>query len=205
MVVLAHLQPGLGCHTFRVGRHHHRAPLHEGQGLTHALTDTAPTDLTVSAAYGQEGILQTAAPPPVVETGESEDVRGDSCQTPFAIVMAQAFAELRYGVVVHTRENSVKYGHKLGQRNPLARTSCVVLVACVCRRVCRTCVVEPCVSCIIGCICRVPCVCCVDSCPGRAKKCHQASRFFIWFLYAPVYRKYKVRRHQPTYGFIIGE
>jgi hypothetical protein len=31
------------------------------------------------------------------------------------IVMAQAFAELRYGVVVHTRENSVKYGQKLGQ------------------------------------------------------------------------------------------
>ena len=27
------------------------------------------------------------------------------------IVMVQAFAELRYGVVVHTRENSVKYGH----------------------------------------------------------------------------------------------
>jgi hypothetical protein len=27
------------------------------------------------------------------------------------IVMAQAFAELRYGVVIHTRENSVKYGH----------------------------------------------------------------------------------------------
>ena len=26
-----------------------------------------------------------------------------------SIVMVQAFAELRYGVVVHTRENSVKY------------------------------------------------------------------------------------------------
>ena len=36
--------------TFRVGRHHHRGPLHEGRGLTHALTDTAPTDLTVAAA-----------------------------------------------------------------------------------------------------------------------------------------------------------
>jgi hypothetical protein len=27
------------------------------------------------------------------------------------IVMVQAFAELRYGVVVHMRENSVKCGH----------------------------------------------------------------------------------------------
>ena len=27
------------------------------------------------------------------------------------IAMVQAFAELRYGVVVHMRENSVKYGH----------------------------------------------------------------------------------------------
>jgi hypothetical protein len=31
------------------------------------------------------------------------------------IVMAQAFAELRYGVVIHTRENSVKYGHNFNQ------------------------------------------------------------------------------------------
>ena len=31
------------------------------------------------------------------------------------IVMVQAFAELRYGVVAHTLENSVKYGHNLGQ------------------------------------------------------------------------------------------
>ena len=28
-----------------------------------------------------------------------------------AIVMVKAFAELRYGVVVHKHENSVKYGH----------------------------------------------------------------------------------------------
>jgi hypothetical protein len=28
--------------------------------------------------------------------------------------IVQAFAELRYGAVVHTRENSVKYGHNLG-------------------------------------------------------------------------------------------
>ena len=32
------------------GRHHHRGPLCEGRGLTHALTHTAPTDLTVAAA-----------------------------------------------------------------------------------------------------------------------------------------------------------
>ena len=30
-----------------------------------------------------------------------------------SIVMVQAFAELRYGVVVHMRENSVIYGHNL--------------------------------------------------------------------------------------------
>ena len=30
-------------------------------------------------------------------------------------VMVQAFAELRYGVVVHMRENSVKYGHNFNQ------------------------------------------------------------------------------------------
>ena len=29
---------------------------------------------------------------------------------PDPIVMVQVFAELRYGVVAHTRENSVKYG-----------------------------------------------------------------------------------------------
>ena len=43
MVVLAHMQ-GVAA-TFRVGRHHHRGPLHEGQGLTHALTLT-PLPLT---------------------------------------------------------------------------------------------------------------------------------------------------------------
>ena len=64
MVVLAHLQYVAA--TFRVGRHHHRAPLHEGRGLTHALTDTAPTDLTVAAALvREEGILQAAALAPV--------------------------------------------------------------------------------------------------------------------------------------------
>ena len=29
--------------------------------------------------------------------------------------MVQTLAELRYGVVVHTRENSVKYGHNFNQ------------------------------------------------------------------------------------------
>ena len=45
--VLAHLQ-GVAA-TFRVGRYHHRGPLHEGRELTHALTHIAPTDLTVAA------------------------------------------------------------------------------------------------------------------------------------------------------------
>ena len=48
----------------------------------------------------------------MVETGESEDVWTRA--TDF-IAIVQAFEELRYGVVVHTRENSVKYGHNLGQ------------------------------------------------------------------------------------------
>ena len=32
-----------------------------------------------------------------------------------SVAIVQAFAELRYGAVVRTRENSVKYGHNLGQ------------------------------------------------------------------------------------------
>ena len=73
MVVLAHLQ-GVAA-TFRVGRHHHRGPLCEGRGLTHALTHTAPTDLTVAAALVRKAyLLQAAALAPVAETGESEDV-----------------------------------------------------------------------------------------------------------------------------------
>ena len=32
-----------------------------------------------------------------------------------SIVMVQAFAELRYGVVAHMRENSVKYGLNFNQ------------------------------------------------------------------------------------------
>ena len=37
---------------------------------------------------------------------------------PDPIVMVQAFAELRYDVVVHMRENSVKYGHNFNHKNP---------------------------------------------------------------------------------------
>ena len=58
-------------------------------------------------SVGEEGLLQAAALAPVVETGESENVRGLVSDS---IAIVQAFAELRYGAVVHTRENSVKYG-----------------------------------------------------------------------------------------------
>jgi hypothetical protein len=59
---------------FRVGRHHHRGPFCEGRSLTHALTDTPPTDAphgrhathrwvpshspTVSCAYRAAGCRQ---------------------------------------------------------------------------------------------------------------------------------------------------
>ena len=51
-------------------------------------------------------MLQAAALAPVVETGESEDVWTRvrlHCDS-----TGLSFAELRYGAVVHTRENSVK-------------------------------------------------------------------------------------------------
>ena len=102
MVVLAHLQ-GVAA-TFRVGRHHHRGPLHEGRGLTHALTHTAPTDLTVAAAlvrkaYSKRRRSRLWSKPVNLRTwGLVSD----------PIAMVQAFAELRYGVVAHTLENSVK-------------------------------------------------------------------------------------------------
>ena len=109
MVVLAHLQ-GVAA-TFRVGRHHHRGPLHEGRGLTHALTHTAPTDLTVAAA--------------LVRKAYSKRRRSCLWSKPVnlrtwrlvsdPIAMVQALAELRYGVVVHTRENSLKYGLNFNQ------------------------------------------------------------------------------------------
>ena len=101
MVVLAHLQ-GVAA-TFRVGRHHHRGPLHEGRGLTHALTHIAPTDLTVAAAlvrkaYSKRRRSRLWSKPVNLRTwGLVSD----------PIVMAQAFAELRYGVVIHTRENTL--------------------------------------------------------------------------------------------------
>ena len=109
MVVLAHLQ-GVAA-TFRVGRHHHRGPLHEGRGLTHALTHIAPTDLTVAAALVRKACSKQrrsrlwSKPVNLRTWGLVSD----------SIAIVQAFAELRYGVVVHTRENSVKYGHNLGQ------------------------------------------------------------------------------------------
>ena len=109
MVVLAHLQ-GVAA-TFRVGRHHHRGPLHEGRGLTHALTHDAPTDLTVAAAlvrkaYSRRRRSRLWSKPVNLRTwGLVSDT----------IAMVQAFAELRYGVVAHTLENSVKYGYNLGQ------------------------------------------------------------------------------------------
>jgi hypothetical protein len=46
VLMLVHLQGAPVI--FRVGRHHHHGPFCEGRGLTHALTDTAPTDLTVA-------------------------------------------------------------------------------------------------------------------------------------------------------------
>ena len=46
VLMLVHLQDAAVI--FRVGRHHHHGPLCEGRGLTHAHTDTPPTDLTRS-------------------------------------------------------------------------------------------------------------------------------------------------------------
>jgi hypothetical protein len=85
---------GRGYHTFRVGRHHHRGPLHEGRGLTHALAHIAPTDLAPSG-----GARACGAKPVNLRTcGLVSD----------SVAIVQAFAELRYGAVIHTRENGVK-------------------------------------------------------------------------------------------------
>ena len=113
MVVLAHLQ-GVAA-TFRVGRHHHRGPLHEGRGLTHALTHIAPTDLTVAAALVRKAYSKRRRS----RLCRSKPVNLRTCGlVSDPIVMVQAFAELRYGVVVHMRENSVqKYGHQNSQPN----------------------------------------------------------------------------------------
>ena len=105
MVVLAHLQ-GVAA-TFRVGRHHHRGPLHEGRGLTHALTHIAPTDLTVAAALVRKAYSKRRRSR---LWSKAVNLRKWGLVSD-PIVMAQAFAELRYGVVVHMCENSVKYGH----------------------------------------------------------------------------------------------
>ena len=97
MVVLAHLQ-GVAA-TFRVGRHHHRGPLHEGRGLTHALTHDAPTDLTVAAALVRKASSKRRRsrlwPKPV--NLRTWALVSDS------IVMVQALAELKCGVVAYTR------------------------------------------------------------------------------------------------------
>ena len=101
MVVLAHLQ-GVAA-TFRVGRHHHRGPLCEGRGLTHALTDTAPTDLTVAAALVRKACSKRrrsrlwSKPVNLRTWGLVSD----------SIAMVQAFAELRYGVVVHNHARNL--------------------------------------------------------------------------------------------------
>ena len=119
MVVLAHLQ-GVAA-TFRVGRHHHRGPLHEGRGLTHALTHTAPTDLTVAAAlvrkaYSKRRRSRLWSKPVNLRTWR---LVSDP------IAMVQALTELRYGVVVHTRENSVNYGLNFNQTPYTARVGSV--------------------------------------------------------------------------------
>ena len=46
LVLLVYLQGEASI--FRLGSQHRRGPFCEGRGLTHALTDTAPTDLTVA-------------------------------------------------------------------------------------------------------------------------------------------------------------
>ena len=114
MVVLAHLQGAAA--TFRVGRHHHRGPLHEGRGLTHALTHTAPTDLTVAAA--------------LVRKAYSKRRRSCLWSKPVnlrtwrlvsdPIAMVQALAELRYGVVAYTRAKQCEIWAQF-QPNPLRR------------------------------------------------------------------------------------
>ena len=100
MVVLAHLQ-GVAA-TFRVGRHHHCGPLHEGQGLTHALSLTPfPLTVTVAAALVRKAYSKRRR-----SRLWSKSVNLRTCGlVSDPIMMVQAFAELRYGVVVlHTRE-----------------------------------------------------------------------------------------------------
>ena len=83
MVVLAYLQ-GVAA-TFRVGRHHHRGPLCEGRGLTHALTHTAPA--LVRKAYSKRRRSRLWPIPVNLRTWGLVIA---------PIVMVQVFAELRY-------------------------------------------------------------------------------------------------------------
>ena len=75
MVVLAHLHAGRALPpSVRVGRHHHRGPLHLKVKASHtpSLTVT-PLPLTSPSpqrSVGEEGILQAAALAPVAETAE---------------------------------------------------------------------------------------------------------------------------------------
>ena len=109
LVLLVYLQGAAVI--FRLGRHHHRGPLCEGRGLTHALTHIAPTDLTVAAALVRKAYSKRRR-----SRLWSKPVNLRTCGlVSDSIAIVQAFAELRYGAVVHTRENSVKYGHNLGQ------------------------------------------------------------------------------------------
>ena len=67
----------------------------------------APTDLTVAAALVRKAYSKRRR-----SRLWSKTVNLRTCGlVSDPVVMVQAFAELRYGVVVHTRENSVKYGH----------------------------------------------------------------------------------------------
>ena len=82
-------------------------------------------------SVGEEGLLQAAALAPVVETGD-EYLRtwGTRVRLQIAIVQYRAvFAELRYGPVVHTRENSVKYGPQF-RPNPYGDLSVLSLTDC---------------------------------------------------------------------------
>ena len=130
MVVLAHLQGAAA--TFRVGRHHHRGPLHEGRGLTHALTHTAPTDLTVAAA--------------LVRKAYSKRRRSCLWSKPVnlrtwrlvsdPIAMVQALAELRCGVVAYTRAKQCEIWAQF-QPNPFSEKNLSVTVISSDSVVCR--------------------------------------------------------------------
>ena len=82
------------------------------RGATHALTHTALTDLTVAAALVRKAYSKRRRLRLRVETGESEDVETHSRPHCDGTGLCRA---QRYGVVVHTRENSVKYGHNFNQ------------------------------------------------------------------------------------------